>query len=175
MAARNVPQSANKSPGDLITAALFNTGLYYFWDFMKGPPYFRGWGSVAINLTTGVWTPMALNTTDFDSDTGHSNVTNNSRYTCQVAGWYWVEGYVAVAAGTASRSESAVYKNGTVVPSSQFVARTNDTQSWNAQAIVQLAVGDYVEIYCRQNSGGTLTTHTGIDAVPSMNVFWIHS
>lgn len=175
MAVRNIPQSSTKVPGDLITAAVFNTGVSYMSDFMKGPPFFRGRSGATINLTNNVWTAMPLSVTDVDSDNGHSNSVNNTRYTCQVPGWYWVEGYVALTTGgTAGRCDSAIYKNGSVMPSSQFISRSTDLCSWLAQLVVQLAAGDYVEVFCRQETGATLGTFVGTDLCPAMNLFWLH-
>ena len=177
MGSRTVPQTATKSATQLITGALWNAGPKALGDFVLGPPMFRGHQAATQTLASGAWTAMSLGATDVDTDTGHSNSVNNSRYTTQVQGWYWVEGYVAFQSGQpASRFESAIAKNGVIVPgSSQFLLRQNDLQALSAGCVVQLNVTDYVEVWGRQNSGGNLLTQAGTDLLPSMNAFWIHS
>lgn len=177
MASRTVPRTAQKASTQLVTGALWNAGPYALANFLLNVPIFRGWQSVAQTTVSGTWLPMALDISDVDSDTGHSNSVNNSRYTCQVPGWYYVEGYFALAlGGNASRFESAIAKNGTiVVGASQFLLHTVDLQALMAGTVVQLAAGDYVEVWGRQNTGGNLNTYPGVDLAPSMNLFWIHS
>lgn len=177
MANRVVPRTAQKATNDLITGALWNAGPKALGDFMLNPPIFRGRQGSAQALTSGTWAPLNLNTTDVDSDSGHSNVTNNSRYTCQVAGWYYVEGYFATGSGgTAARFECSIAKNGTVVgASAQFLVRQNDLQALMSGTLVQLAVSDYVEVWGRHNSGAGVGTFVGSDLCCSMNLFWVHS
>lgn len=177
MANRVVPRTAQKATNDLITGALWNAGPKALGDFLLGPPIFRGRQAAAQSLTSGTWSALALDTTDVDSDSGHSNVTNNSRYTCQVAGWYYVEGYFATGSGgTAARFDCSIAKNGTIVgASAQFLLRQNDLQALMSGTLVQLAVGDYVEVWGRHNSGAGVGTFAGSDLDCSMNLFWVHS
>lgn len=175
MAARSIPVAATKAPAQLITGALWNAGPKALGDYLLNPPIFRGRQSTTQGVTTASYTAMALDVTDVDSDTGHSNVTNNTRYTCQIPGWYWAEGYVALSnSGASSRFLAAIAKNGTwVTGSEQFLLRQTDLQACNAMAIVQLAVGDYVEVWGYQSSGSTVSTFDGSDLTPCLNVFWI--
>lgn len=177
MANRVVPRTAQKSTNDLITGGLWNAGPKALGDFMLNPPIFRGRQGTAQALVSGTWAALQLDTTDVDSDSGHSNTVNNSRYTCQVAGWYYVEGYFATGSGgVAARFESAVAKNGSIVAgSSQFLIRQNDLQALMAGTLVQLAVSDYVEVWGRHNSGAGVGTFVGADLDCCMNLFWVHS
>lgn len=175
--ARTVPVTATKAATQLITGALWNAGPKALGDFMLAPPVFRGRQSSATqSMTTATWFAMNLNAEDIDSDNGHSTVTNNSRYVCQVPGWYWVEGYVAVNSGGSGRFGASIAKNGTqIVGSMQTALVVADLQSLSAGCFVQLAVGDYVETWGWQGSGGTISTFDGGDLCPCMNVFWVHS
>lgn len=177
MANRVVPRTAHKSTNDLITGALWNAGHKALGDFMLNPPIFRGHQSSAQTTVSGTWAVISLNATDVDSDSGHSNGVNNSRYTCQVAGWYYVEGYFALASsGNTGRLQCAIAKNGTIVPASpQFLMYQAALQALMAGTLVQLAVGDYVEVWGLQNTGANLNTFNGSDLMPSMNLFWVHS
>lgn len=173
--ARSIPLTATKAAGQLITGALWNAGPKALGDFLLNPPIFRGRQGTSQNITTGTYTALSLDVTDVDSDTGHSNVTNNTRYTCQVPGWYFVEGYVSLGAtGASSNIAALVAKNGSFLAATeQWVNRQTDLQSTLASGTVQLAAGDYVEIWGFQNSGSTVATFVGGDLDCSMNVFWI--
>lgn len=177
MAARSVPRTAVRNPGDPISSTQWTTGVGYLNDFMTFPPIFRGRCTTAPVATTGVPLAMPLDTSDFDFDAGHSNVTNNSRYTCQVPGWYQVEGYVAFTnGGSNGRVIAYVYKNGSpVAGSSQSTARVIDFQSVVCSTLVQLAAGDYVEIFGRQDTGANVAVTSGVDLAPCMNLFWVHA
>jgi len=177
MAARTVPRSAQKSSGQLITGALWNAGEWALGNFLLNVPMFRGRQSAAQTTADNVWLAMSLDVTDVDTDSGHSNSVNNSRYTCQVPGWYYVEGYFALASGgNLSQFECAIAKNGSIVVGSpQFLLHQVDLQSLMAGSLVQLAVGDYVETWGRQHTGGNLNTFAGTDLCPCMNLFWVHS
>jgi hypothetical protein len=177
VANRYAPQTAQKSAGQLITGALWNAGVGALINFMANVPSFRAYQTSVQAMASGSWTAMLFQGTSNDSDGGHSNVVNPSRYTCQVAGWYFVEGYVAInTGGSGARFDSAVAKNGTIVPAScQFLLRANDLQSLMCGTMVQLAVGDYVEIWGRQTSGVAINTFVGSDLLPVINGFWIHT
>lgn len=177
MASRTLPRTAQKATNDLITGALWNAGPRALVSFLCNVPTFRGRQANSQALTSGSWAALALDTTDIDTDSGHSNVTNNSRYTCQVAGWYYVEGYFATGSGgSAARFESAIAKNGGIIAgSSQFLLRQNDLQALMTGTLVQLAVGDYVEVWGRHNSGAGVGTFSGSDLACCMNLFWVHS
>lgn len=178
MANRVVPRTAQKATNDLITGALWNAGPKALGDFMLNPPIFRGHQTVSVSTVSGSWDSGNLDATDVDTDGGHSNTVNNTRYTAQVAGWYYVEGYFAWVAsgGGQARFECAIAKNGSIVgASAQFLLYTSDLQSLMSGTLVQLAVGDYVEVWGRQNTGGNLSTDLGTDLLTCMNVFWVHS
>lgn len=176
---RTVPVSATKADGQLITGALWNAGPRATSAFAFSPPICRVRQGGVLTTTSNVWSPLSFNTTDVDSEGGHNNVTNNSRYTCQVPGWYWVEGYCAFnnGGGTAGfRFACSIAKNGTQIlgamQTSYFAA---DLQSLSAGTIVSLAAGDYVETWGYQNSGALVNTFVGTDLCSCMNIFWIHS
>lgn len=176
--ARTLPLGATKASGQLITGALWNAGPWALTNFTTAPPIFRGRQATSQSLVSGSWTALNLDVTDVDSEGGHSNVTNNSRYTSQVTGWYWVEGYFATqTAGAISRYESVLAKNGGFVTGSpEFsVLFANDLFSIIASGMVRLVSGDYVEIWGRQTVGATLSTFVGTDLDCCLNVFWVSS
>ena len=111
-------------------------------------------------LATATFTPIVFNAEDYDNFNGHDLVTNPTRYTCQVAGWYTLSGGIGYAvSGTGSRG--AIWqKNGSFIANSQCMYASSGSlvsTIISAKTVdVQLAVGDYVELCGYQNSGGTL-------------------
>lgn len=175
--ARTLPATATKASGQLITGALWNAGPYALSKFLLAPPVFRARQQTAVAFPSGSWVSAQFDTIDMDSDSGWSNA-NLSNYYAQVPGWYWVEGYMAWGngGGATGRFEAVITKNGTDVPgSAQFSLMYADLMSIGAGTLVQLAVGDYVQILGRQNTGNTVNTFGGSDLCPCLNVFWVHS
>ncbi len=173
---RTVPVSATKADTQLITGALWNAGPKATGDFLLAPPLFRGTQTANQTISSATWTALNFDFTYGDSDLGHSNSVNNSRYTAQVPGWYWCEGYLATTGGSQCRFGVSIAKNGSIVIGSvQTAIKTNDLQSISGGAAVNMAVGDYVQVLGYQNSGAGVATDDGTDLCPSFNVFWIHS
>lgn len=124
---------------------------------------FRGRGTVAQNLaTSGTAAALLLDTEDVDYDNGHSTVTNTSRYTAQAAGWHDVSANVAFTATAAGGQRIAfIAVNGTErtqtrvehAPAGTAVPTCIATHS----DLVFLNVGDFVEVWGLQTSGGALT------------------
>lgn len=124
-------------------------------------------------------TPTAItyDGTYLDTYGGHSNSTNNSRYTAQVAGWYFVKAGVVWSSNAAGNRAIQVYKNGSAFPYSWNAvpaAGTFNDPGVETSALVQLNVGDYVEAWAEQNSGGALATAVVATIASNMQVMWMH-
>lgn len=174
--ARLVPSLVTQIPGNPVNAALWNAGPKAVGDFYTAAPIFRGRQNSAIITATATWYAQPLATIDVDSDSGHSG--SGSQYVCQVAGWYWVMGAVAWAGtGVQQRIDAAIAKNGAVVLGSQqsYIKPASDFSAISAETTVYLALGDYVEVWGRQMTGGNVNTFVGSDLCPSLNVLWVHS
>lgn len=99
-----------------------------------------------------------------DNWTGHSNVTNNTRYTIQVAGTYRVSGALTWTTNGTGVRACDLQKNGTRIAGSNVfmqVASANFSTVQVPAMNVVCAVGDYLEIGGFQNSGATLNTYAG--------------
>ncbi|MFF0409051.1 hypothetical protein ACFYUY_01275 [Kitasatospora sp. NPDC004745] len=172
-----VPTPASIAPGNYITAALWNANVYNGLYFLLNLPLFSGYQSAAQSIANGSVTAIAIDTTIVDTYGGHSNTVNNSRYTVQTgaAGWYQVTcslGFVANASGSRALE---IHKNGTVIKlgyDGTDDSRTDIAAALQCTAIVQLAVGDYVEGFAYQTSGGALATNPN---ATGMTAIWKHS
>jgi hypothetical protein len=164
VAPRTVPVMPTESPGLYITSALYNASVKGLGDFLTAPPVFSA----------------TLDTERTDPDGGHSTVTNTSRYTFQVAGWYLALGVAAFAnTSTAGSRAAKLLMNGTTaVPSSEQLTLPTTTTASTVPtfALVQANVNDYIELQIYQNSGGSLNTAvnlTGWDWSTSMTLLWV--
>lgn len=176
---RTVPVMPTESPGLYNTGALFNATMKALGDFLTGKPIFSAYQITAQSIPSGAFTALSLDTEVFDSDSGHSTVTNTSRYTCQVAGIYYLTGEVVLPAlGTGTRGANFALNGATatgitgseqlIAPSPAFATTISPTPSY-----IRLAVGDYVQICGYQNSGGAISTTSVGAAFSCFNVEWV--
>jgi hypothetical protein len=114
---------------------------------------------------TGVIVPWTLE--NFDTDGYHDNTTNNSRLTVPAgkAGKYLVciSGiYTANATGTRATS---IRLNGTTYVGNDgaSICGAGDNQGTTVAKILNLSVGDYVEVDAFQSSGGSLNFVSGLN------------
>ena len=172
---RTVPVTSQKNPGDYITAALWNAGPKALGDFILGPPLFTGYQANAQAIPTGTWTGVAIDTEILDPDGQHNNVTNNTRFTCTVAGTILFLGMAAFVANTTGIRGSRFALNGTAIRGSQTNVSTTNGSVWSSPcwAVQQMVVSDYVELQAFQNSGGNLNTNNGTDCTSAVAAYWV--
>lgn len=118
-----------------------------------------------------------FNTNVVDSYSGHSTVTNTSRYVAQVSGWYDAK-VIGALSTTSAAAALRLAVNGTPVVGTG-VGLTPNTASGDAAALtsreVFLNAGDYVEGDIFQSTGGAVNTvATGVDFANSMTVRLVH-
>jgi hypothetical protein len=122
--------------------------------------------TTAQTVTTGGLVALGFNAERFDSDGFHDNSTNNSRMTVPagMAGKYVAAAAVEWAASSAGARTVGFKVNGTtyvgldtVQPSS---AGGQETRQVVTSPVLDLAAGDYVEVFISQSSGGNLDTGT---------------
>lgn len=177
MANLPVPSPRTFTVGETETATYLNS-LRDALNFLVNVPAAYVTQTATQTLTSSTWTALSYDVTVFDSYGGHSNSTNNTRYTAQVAGWYMVFGCSSFVANATGQRGAAVSKNGTRVQgASGFIQTTSalPPSPPSPPTIVFLSVGDYVEIQGYQNSGGNLSTNSSSDLDSSMTVVWLHS
>jgi len=119
----------------------------------------RVYRSTNQSIPNNAATNLSFDTVRWDSS-GHWNVANPTRLTCKVAGTYIVTAnvnWVSSAAGGANRVVG-IKVNGIAVGVGGMaaVAIIGSFIGESAPTIVQLNVGDYVEAYAFQDSGGAL-------------------
>lgn len=175
--ARTIPTSATVSPGQFITGALWNAQVKGTTDYLTGVPVCSVYASSVQSMPgSNAMTPLNFDTTVLDSDGGHSNVTNPSRYTASVAGTYLVIGSVAWVSTTAGdrRIQIALNGSGVIGSAASFDPVNAVIYAHQATALVTMnGTTDYVEVMVAQASGTSLSTNAGGAFSPSMRVIWI--
>jgi hypothetical protein len=172
-----VPIPASEVPGNFITGALWNANVYNGLTFLLNPPVFVGYQSTVQSIPNSTWTALSLDTTTVDSYGGHSNVTNNSRYTAQVAGWYTVCGVYAPTGNSTSFRAAKINVNGTAIlgTAAYLGAMGAEMGIVTPTKDVYLNAGDYVEVCAYQGSGGSLSTILDGDLRTGLWVRWSHA
>lgn len=117
-------------------------------------PVFSGYSSAALSVPTGFAT-VPLNSENFDSHNAHDLVTNPSRWTCPVAGYYTVSGVLNKDTNwTTGNWAACIYKNGVIVPrGAQFLTSASSLRLVTPTRQLFLAVNDYIELACYQDTG----------------------
>lgn len=120
------------------------------------------------------WTPLAFNTTTFDTAAMHSDTVNNSRLTCTRAGYYAITGNVAFDANATGARWGHIRLNRAVTLSEFNVNGIvgSFTTRVSPLAVFFLSVGDYVEFQVYQTSGGTLNVTGNTANIPMWFSAW---
>jgi len=122
-------------------------------------------------LTAVLWTTEVS-----DSHSGHSTVTNTSRYTATVAGLYQVSCSLPWDPNaTGVREMFFRVNNTTSTPGDRAQASTVATIMTSSTRLLRLAVNDYVEVVVWQNSGGALNISSSYLIGPGLDVVWLRS
>lgn len=117
--------------------------------------------SSAQTLTGSSGTAVTWNQEAYDTDSMHSTVTNTSRLTCTTAGKYLITSCLRFAAN--ATGHRGCYYQAHIGSSDYYLAadrRLNCGASFPTDIVMStvydFGVGDYVEIYAEQDSGGNL-------------------
>jgi hypothetical protein len=123
-------------------------------------PIFVGDATTNTTIPTVAWTSIALNAEEVDTHGGHSLTVSNSRYVCQRAGWYRVNGGTYFQGGTGGSTRAVrIAVNGTGLTHTQANAAATDAVSVSTlPVLIFLALNAYVELQAYQNSGANRTT-----------------
>lgn len=176
----SVPTPHQFAVGEVATADNINT---YFSgiSFLENPPIASLYQINSQSPGTGSATPISLDGSLSDTYNGHSTVTNNTRYTFQVAGYYMIAGSVAwTPNATGVRAASFRLNGSSGLIGSQVILPTITVAATNtnvpASTVITVAsVGDYVEMLGTQTSGGNLATNTGGINTSQMIIVWLHA
>jgi len=116
----------------------------------------RVYNSSNITVPTSTWTALTFNSERWDSDGIHSTSSNTSRLTCQTAGKYLVSADIQWAVGATATRIMRVYLNGATPVSTVNVGPVSQGYpALNTATVLDLDIGDYIEVKVWQNTGGS--------------------
>lgn len=103
-------------------------------------------------------TAIAFQTEDFDDDTMHDPVTNNSRITFKTAGYWLVGGCIKSSFGTTGNYGMKMLLNGTTVIAGGGGVGGSGDGGASVQTVRHFNVNDYVEVLANSPSGASTTS-----------------
>jgi hypothetical protein len=110
-------------------------------------------------ITHNTFTKLSCSNEVYDTNNNY-DPTTNYRFTPTVAGYYQINGSVALAASS-GLCTIAIFKIGSIAFSGSAASLITGYTIVNVSSIVYLnGSNEYVELYCYQNSGGTINTIT---------------
>lgn len=135
----------------------------------KENPAVRAWHSVGQGVSSQVVTFLAFDSENFDTDTMHDLVTNNSRITFTTAGKYQITGCVEWDSNATGLRELFVEKNALTRIADDLRNNSGGTFSTReclSTTVYSFAAGDYVRLGVFQDSGSTLNVTRVSDTSP---------
>jgi hypothetical protein len=123
-------------------------------------PAFNAYQSSATSLPNNTNTKLLFGTEVFDTNNNFASST----FTPNVAGYYQVNGKVALSTNTSNSRWVSLYKNGSKVADIGWTVGSgvNFSECGGSYLIYMNGSTDYLELYSYQNSGATLTTDGGV-------------
>jgi hypothetical protein len=171
-----VPTQDTFTVGEKLTAALMNKDVRDSVNYLVNRPIALVYQNVAQSIPNGTtFTAVTFDSSIIDTYNGHSNSTNNSRYTAQVAGWYDVLAQIGCPSNATGIRAALIQVNGatpTANPEVEFSPTSGGGTLFQIGAFVFLNVGDYVQVELEQTSGAAMSLLT---ALTWMRVRWEHA
>jgi hypothetical protein len=127
-------------------------------------PAFRAYATSGQTIANLTFTKIQFNNKSFDTNNNFDSTTNY-RFTPTVSGYYQVNGVFALNGSALGYATLAIYKNGTII--NQGASTPNNTTfgggSNVSDVIYMNGSTDYLELFCAQSSGGSLTVQVGVN------------
>jgi len=182
-----IPTPATFVAGTSVGLTAQLNGLRDSINFWANTPKCYAYQTVATSLTSGTTTVLPLGGELYDivqaGDTAsHDNTTNSSRIVVRTAGKYQISGNVSFATTTGTltatvrKNAAGLNTGGTLVLSARSPAAAGISSILNLPgAVLDLAVGDYLELFASQNSGSTVLTDASGTQATWMSIWLVGS
>jgi len=177
-----VPNQGTFVSGITDSAAFLNANVRDPITFLANKPICRMHQGTVQSIANVTNTAIMFDVNDVDSYSGHSTVTNPSRYVAQVPGWHQVSGAVAMnttqTTAPGAGAWAFIAKNGTLasplIPGA--VPSVSTLRLWTTPTdLIFLNTGDYLEIYVQQAEGGARNTSVLSNQYSFMAISWDHA
>lgn len=166
---------ADKSTGNLITAAIWNSylGATGSLEFLHDKPCCRVYNDASIEVANASVTALTFNSERYDTDTMHSTSSNQGRITFTTAGKYLVIGQVVWAVDSTGYRYIQIKLNGSTVIAD---VRQDACSSYTSQIVTTVydfAATNYVELIAYQTSGDALDAIVSANFSPEFSACWL--
>lgn len=162
-----------RATGFLVTAAVWNQDVVDNVTFLANPPSCRAKASALTTCTNASETAIALAAEDYDTDTMHDTVTNNSRVTFKTAGLFVISGLIPFDAATSGKREAFIRLNGSgAYLAMQSMPASSVATYMSLTATYKFAVNDYVELRAYVDGANVNTVH-GATITSYLAATWI--
>lgn len=165
-----LPVQRTWTVGEKVTAAMLNGNVRDAVNFFVNAPACLAFnGAIAVAHATITYFTYASER--YDNDNIHSTTTNTARLTCVTAGVYDIASYAEFAASAGGSERTLLVRvNGGAVIRRLSVPKNGGAATWLAFSFpYKLAVNDYLELGCWQDSGGAL------NVTPEFGMTWASS
>jgi hypothetical protein len=114
------------------------------------------------SISNSTDTALTFDAEDFDTDAFHDNSSNNTRLTIPAGkgGKYLLSGALAWAGNANGLRAIKIYKNGVFLTENSLFFGGSDGLTQPVSQVFDLAVADYLEVFGRHSSGGSLNVNT---------------
>ena len=121
-------------------------------------PTFSAYTTTAQSIPNSTFTKIQLNLENFDTNSNFDSTTNY-RFTPTVAGYYQINGNIALGGAASGYCQISIYKNGSAYQSGSGIPNNTSVGGMMQISSVVYLNGstDYVELWGWQNSGGSLS------------------
>lgn len=157
--------------GTVLTAAALQQATNTNVSFVAAPPLVWVYDATGtISCTTSILTLVTFNTEILDADNMHNNATNPSRIIAQTLGTYDMCPCVRFPSNATGFRNLNIRMNAAGSNSGGTNIRSVPVAAANGTATIVIAagtywtptnIGDYLEIFAQQSSGGTLALDAG--------------
>ena len=140
--------------------------------FLRRPGRARVYNSVDFSVPNATTTTLTFNSERIDTADFHSTVSNTSRLTVPVDGWYFIGAHVRYAPNITGTRLMYIQNTstGALVGVDSQNARTAAATDLNVTTLYSATAGQYFEVLTYQDSGGALNIESNFAYSPD---FWI--
>lgn len=163
--ALSVPSQRTWTAGYKVAAADLNANVRDAVNFLINPDAAQAHASAIQSIPNATFTAVALDTLDATYNNTLWVTGSNTKFTIVNAATYRLSGMVSFAGNSTGIREACFRVNGSTLLNTAVVpGNTNVVTVVVPPTRIHLNAGDYVELCCYQNSGGSLNTYASSGA-----------
>lgn len=174
--------------GEIVTAAEMNSNVRDAGNFWLGVPTCNIYNNTGVSCVSGTATLIPFDSESEDNDGMHSTTTNPSRVIANTPGLYDIRVALRWLGATATSTRSLNMRLNAAGSSAGGTSITTKTEAANSTATAGASnahfqersfhyrfvnVGDYLELFGTQTTGGALSTDSGLRVVGLQATFMI--